>query len=436
MATDCTPKTLNLAFARDGAKPVAWPQDCGEIVLPPDDGRVPHIGFSRPPLVDRRCCASPAPEVSPHYTFVNQPPTVEAGTYNDFVLGGPTDFIELNGFATDDGIPHGTVSFLWEMVSGPTEVAFDDATAAVTNVHFFQAGTYVLRLRADDGEAAGTDTATIVVLQNEPPTVDAGPDGNIVLSGGEATFIPGASFSDDGLPGPTIVTWQQWGGPDGVTFDDVHNHLSAIHFTAPGFYLFMITADDGFATASDFLTVTVGDESALSLQLDFANWADFWTDSSELFPPGENPKRVFLWFKNGSDRHLVAQQTEDDAPIGLVDFGEAINSDSVVQSAEGPWEFFVTYAFNYISGGVRTVEVMANLVIEGTPFNASLIPLSPVVNDGAGYYYPDYPVIDPLPFSISSSFGSVINSAHMIQVTDLHAASIAAQLAFLPGPDA
>jgi hypothetical protein len=76
----------------------------------------------------------------------------------------PDDAV-LAGTVTDDGLPPpGVVRTIWSQLSGPGAVTFADASAVVTSARFSEFGTYVLRLRADDGELMASDEVTIVVL--------------------------------------------------------------------------------------------------------------------------------------------------------------------------------------------------------------------------------------------------------------------------------
>ena len=59
---------------------------------------------------------------------------------------------------TDDGLPNppAAVTTTWSTISGPGTVTFGNASAVDTTASFSQAGTYVLRLTADDGALSST----------------------------------------------------------------------------------------------------------------------------------------------------------------------------------------------------------------------------------------------------------------------------------------
>ncbi|UJS18672.1 MAG: hypothetical protein L3J17_06365 [Candidatus Jettenia sp.] len=93
----------------------------------------------------------------------NQRPTVSAGQDQTVTLPANAS---LNGTVSDDGLPNppGAVTTIWSKVSGPGTVTFGNANAVDTTASFSVAGTYVLRLTADDSELNASDDVTITVL--------------------------------------------------------------------------------------------------------------------------------------------------------------------------------------------------------------------------------------------------------------------------------
>ncbi len=104
----------------------------------------------------------------------NQPPVVDAGPDQRVLNPGP---VVLDGTVTDDGLPNppGVVTTTWSVASGPGAPAFANPFAVDTTATFPVAGTYVLRLTADDGFVAVSDTTTVVVV----PRGDTNCDGAI-----------------------------------------------------------------------------------------------------------------------------------------------------------------------------------------------------------------------------------------------------------------
>jgi RHS repeat-associated protein len=195
-------------------------------------------------------------EVVVTVTPANQAPVVNAGPDQTVTLPAPAN---LSGSVSDDGLPAGgALTATWSEVSGPGEVAFADAHAAVTTAAFSAPGTYVLRLSASDSDLTSADDVTVTVAaSNRPPTVNAGADQVITLPVSTATLA--GSVADDGLPagGNLSVTWSQVSGPAAASFADPRRPATSVTICQPGVYVFRLTADDGQLTSSDDVTVAV-----------------------------------------------------------------------------------------------------------------------------------------------------------------------------------
>ena len=113
--------------------------------------------------------------VGPAPPGANQIPQVDAG--NDATIQLPTNFVDLDGTVTDDGLPDGTLTTEWSVFSAPpsSSVQFGAVTSVDTSATFSAAGTYVLQLRADDSQLINTDTVTITVLSAPDTGGAAGP---------------------------------------------------------------------------------------------------------------------------------------------------------------------------------------------------------------------------------------------------------------------
>jgi len=114
---------------------------------------------------------SPAIWPSDHYPVLatlrmshtnNTAPLVNAGLSQTIQL--PTNRVTLAGIVTAD-----SVSNVWSKVSGPGPVVFGNAGNVQTTATFSEAGDYILRLTASDGELSGSDDVQITV-QYEPGT--------------------------------------------------------------------------------------------------------------------------------------------------------------------------------------------------------------------------------------------------------------------------
>ena len=99
---------------------------------------------------------------------VNQAPAVDAGPGQTITL--PAEAL-LDGTVSDDGLPNppGAVFTTWTVASGPGPVTFLDASAVDTRAGFTTAGTYLLRLTANDSGLAASDSVQVTVQTAPPP---------------------------------------------------------------------------------------------------------------------------------------------------------------------------------------------------------------------------------------------------------------------------
>jgi hypothetical protein len=92
----------------------------------------------------------------------NAAPVVSAGPDQSITLPATAS---LDGTVTDDNLPNppGTTTTTWTKVSGPGTVGFTNPNAVDTTATFSTAGTYVLRLTANDGALSTSDDITVTV---------------------------------------------------------------------------------------------------------------------------------------------------------------------------------------------------------------------------------------------------------------------------------
>ncbi len=185
----------------------------------------------------------------------NAPPSVNAGTSQTVRLPNTAT---LNGTATDDGLPNGTLTTTWSRVSGPGTAQFAAPSQLSTTVSFSAPGTYVLRLLANDGALSGSSNVTVTVLPpiNQPPTVNAGASQTITLPN---TASLNGSASDDGLPAGSslVTTWSVVSGPGTVSFANAMALATTASFSTSGTYVLRLTADDSAASTASDVTITV-----------------------------------------------------------------------------------------------------------------------------------------------------------------------------------
>ncbi len=193
----------------------------------------------------------------------NQPPSVNAGPDQSGTTCEPPPHgcqsYQLAGQATDDNLPHATLSVQWSVVSGTGAVQFGSPTQASTAVLFYEVGTFVLRLTAYDGQYTTVDHVTIEVYpdgSNLAPTVHAGPDQLARLS---QTITLTGSADDDGLPNPPgdlTYAWSKVSGPGAVTFGTPASSTTTASFSLRGTYVVRLSASDSVLSGYDDVVVT------------------------------------------------------------------------------------------------------------------------------------------------------------------------------------
>ena len=103
----------------------------------------------------------------------NTAPTANAGPDLTAFLAGPSVQVNLAGSVTDDGLPEvSSLTRAWSLVSGPAPVAIAHPAAASTSATFTAAGSYTLRLSADDTEFTNADDVVVTIsaaTANHPP---------------------------------------------------------------------------------------------------------------------------------------------------------------------------------------------------------------------------------------------------------------------------
>jgi RHS repeat-associated protein len=196
----------------------------------------------------------------------NQPPAVNAGPNQTITL--PTNTATLSGAATDDGLPNGTLTIQWSVLTSPagSAVSFSQPNSVTTQATFSGAGQYTLQLSANDGQYTSTSSTTVTVNQpfaNQPPIVSAGPNQSIQAPATSVTLQ--GSATDDGLPsGVLLVQWSEIAGPGVAAFTTPNSAATSASFTAPGVYLLRLTATDTQLASSSDVTVTVQGTSGVN----------------------------------------------------------------------------------------------------------------------------------------------------------------------------
>jgi len=119
----------------------------------------------------------------------------------------------LEAIATDDDPANTNLTFLWEQISGPTNMFFGDPATNNTTANFTNVGVYVLRVAADDGDLRGFDFLTVVVDSTNVFTPEllhwsfdegAGTNALDATASGRDGLISGASWITNGVRGNAL----------------------------------------------------------------------------------------------------------------------------------------------------------------------------------------------------------------------------------------
>ncbi|MDD4734812.1 MAG: hypothetical protein PHP44_01755, partial [Kiritimatiellae bacterium] len=215
----------------------------------------------------------------------NTAPTVQT-VGNLSVIAG--EALAIPAAAQDDGLPSSKLTMQWSKVSGIGTVSFADYAVSVNNMGgsgvvtaglnhataiFPLAGTYVLRLTANDDVLTTYEDITVTVspaASNTPPMVQTVGDQSV--EAGVALPIPAAA-QDDGLPsGKLRLQWCQISGPGTVDLAAEGTVLvrfggsgpmtaelpnATATFPTAGTYVLRLSGDDYTLYVHEDITVTV-----------------------------------------------------------------------------------------------------------------------------------------------------------------------------------
>jgi RHS repeat-associated protein len=190
----------------------------------------------------------------------NRAPIVYAG--NDSAITLPST-ANLLGVVSDDGLPlGGTLTTTWTLVSGPGSVTFGNAGQPVTTASFSAAGTYDLRLTANDSQLSSYADVILTVTaapQTQPPVVNPGP--NLTVQLPLLATLYGV-VTDEGLAtgAQLAIQWAEVSGPSNsapVVFSSPTTGYTQATFVQPGTYVLSLTGDNSQSQTTADVTVTV-----------------------------------------------------------------------------------------------------------------------------------------------------------------------------------
>ena len=186
------------------------------------------------------------PPVSPLDGTTQGLPQADAGTDS---TAFPNNVITLDG----SGSTGDSLGYLWTQTGGPETVVLTNADEAVATFTATTVGDYTFELTVDDGSTTDTDTVQVSVLG---ATAEAGPDQSEFPN--NVITLDGSGSTGDSLG----YLWTQISGPETVVLTNADQAVATFTATIVGDYTFDLTVDDGSATDTDSIQISVLDVTA------------------------------------------------------------------------------------------------------------------------------------------------------------------------------
>jgi len=159
--------------------------------------------------------ASPGAPSPGYDNFVGKPLSVYAGPDQAFSITSVPYSLALAGTANSSA--GGPLTLQWTQLSGPAPVWFDNSAQSNTTVHLPGAGTYVLRLTANDGTSQASDDVAFI-LQRPSTTTPT----NLVAQGSVWKYLDNGSDQGTAWFAPAFpdTSWQS--GPAPLGYGDAN----------------------------------------------------------------------------------------------------------------------------------------------------------------------------------------------------------------------
>src|SRR5579862_4511569 len=168
-----------------------------------------------------------------------QPPEDNAGSNLTITL--PVSSVQLSGTASNGS---GTItSYVWAQTSGPGGVQLTGANTLTPTAAGLVAGTYVFQLTVTDvNNLSASSSVTITVNPpNQPPSVNAGFNQNIVLPNSSASLSGSATDATGTI---TAYSWTEVSGPNQVSFSNSGTSNTNVMGLVLGAYQLKLTVTD------------------------------------------------------------------------------------------------------------------------------------------------------------------------------------------------
>jgi PKD repeat protein len=267
----------------------------------------------------------------------NADPAVAAPTVvpNPVPLGAP---VALTTGFTDPGVndTHTSTISWGDSSSGPGTVAEVPGSGIVTGGHTYSApGTYLVKVTVNDKDG-GTSSATVSIVVNAPPGIDAaGP-----YSGVEGTPLALAGTATDADGDPLALSWSFAVATDpggACTMSGTATLVPSVTCSDDATITATLTADDGVnAPVVDTTTITVANE---------APGIGLVTVPSAPVPVGTSVTALTTFVDVGSN----------DTHTATISWGDATGSVGLVTESGGNGSVSGTHA--YTTAGTYTVSI-------------------------------------------------------------------------------
>jgi RHS repeat-associated protein len=282
--------------------------------------------------------------------------------------------VQLNGVVTDDNAPGFPLSVAWTKVSGPGPVGFANPNQATTTATFTEAGTYVLRLTANDTQFTVLDEVTItIVSEQQAPTVNAGADQAITLPC--AASLHGTVTNGGSTPG---VSWSMLSGPGTVTFASANSAITTATFSATGVYVLRLTASNSQVSSSDDVVIAVN-----ALETGASQYFDPKPYLSFLDSPLGGRNYTYFHLETFEDHQLNTPGVSANAGTGVTSvlFGSGLHDS--VDADDGVIDGSGSKGDSYFGDGATGITFTFNQSVLGSlPTHVGV-----VWTDGAGQVY-------------------------------------------------
>lgn len=204
-------------------------------------------------------------------------PLADAGADQHVLAPQPIALTGADSYFSD---PNGAKTYRWAQKDGPT-VELSDATAVQPAFTPPALGSYRFQLLVGDGQYTSKPDEVLVVVGNERPVADAGPDRLWPIPGWVG--LDGSASLDADPPDQLTYTWTQIDGP-GVSLLDPNSASPYFQCNTPGIYAFQLVVSDGFVSSEpDIVKLQTSSftlDSKILMETDYPQGYFFYPDAS------------------------------------------------------------------------------------------------------------------------------------------------------------